>query len=708
MKKRQKVEKEEEVFADDDAPPVLEAEEGSAFQAEEVVISDEQGAYADDATYVLGEEYFVDNGVLYKHAANNQPHQQPQQQDGKAMEFNFLDSANGGTNICCGLCGEIVPYDLLMNQHLPMFHPEVLSDGIVDLEEIPYEAWLNEKMQNEKMPGGSGGEGGAGGMRYMDPRAQISRPIRSTRTLRRISQIRVNINEMSVAELEAALKRKMVEKMGRAVPVTLVDKQHSQCGICDAIISLNKKFEVVHLVRHFNAWHPSEHKCSGTWLSLKDVPMEGGTGGKPLSTQDFAVIETAIDAADNLQCIWCGMSMDSNALAMHFHEIHPEEIEVPKCNLCLQELVVNARLTEKYGEEFNVTMPDEHHFKCGKFTTKYTSEAALDKAIGKKIRKLQNGEDNEEEEEEDGLDEEEAGGTPRNNKKPAASCDTFSNSRMAFGRRSKPKRTFIQPSLRQATPVNSQYVEAVTDCHWRCKMCKHDIYAAVISAGAIRHYRAFHIEHLQSMQYELCKTRLERVSDGCMEFLHIDLIECLLCRMTFPLHRPFNMCRAIRHLKAKHPSKMPEYKSENKEEKPQPKKRAAASDDVDVSNIPGTSRQAAKTVASAVEPNENEVVCAEVSDPEVLSMLRDNYGNVEFHKAFSIYGGNVTQQIYMLTNVGEEIDEEVVEQIASQFSGVEPTDDIIVVQYPKDSAAEQPSQQPEYAEELEEKMAQKL
>lgn len=51
------------------------------------------------------------------------------------------------------------------------------------------------------------------------------------------------------------------------MPVTLVDKQHARCGICGAIVSLNKKFEVVHLVRHFNAWHPSAHKCAGTWLS---------------------------------------------------------------------------------------------------------------------------------------------------------------------------------------------------------------------------------------------------------------------------------------------------------------------------------------------------------------------------------------------------------------------------------------------------------
>lgn len=112
----------------------------------------------------------------------------------------------------------------------------------------------------------------------------------------------------------------------------LVDKQHAKCGICGAIVSLNKKFEVIHLVRHFNAWHPSAHKCNGTWGKRDMLP----DNMKPLSTQDFAVIDTTIDAPDNLQCIWCGMFMDGNALAMHFHEIHPEEVEVPKCNLCLK------------------------------------------------------------------------------------------------------------------------------------------------------------------------------------------------------------------------------------------------------------------------------------------------------------------------------------------------------------------------------------
>jgi predicted molibdopterin-dependent oxidoreductase YjgC len=62
-----------------------------------------------------------------------------------------------------------------------------------------------------------------------------TRPIRSTRTLRRVSQIRVNTQTMSLLELEDALRKKMVEKMGRKIPVSLVDKEHARCGICNAV-----------------------------------------------------------------------------------------------------------------------------------------------------------------------------------------------------------------------------------------------------------------------------------------------------------------------------------------------------------------------------------------------------------------------------------------------------------------------------------------
>ncbi|VDK87559.1 unnamed protein product, partial [Litomosoides sigmodontis] len=448
--------------------------------------------------------------------------------DLRAVEFNFLDSKN----ICCGLCGEIVPHDLLLSSHIPQHHPEVLEEGVTAFEDVPYESWLREKLSEEKRRIENSASSGI----YDD----LPSSHNSGRIYRSVSTIRVNPNEMTLNQLITALRKKMFEKLGRTVPVTLVDKQHARCGICNAVVSLNRKFEVVHLVRHFNAWHPSVHQCAGKWKLKK--PQAGL--GKPLSIQDFAVIDTTLDRGANLQCIWCGMFMAAEALAMHFSEVHPEEVEVPKCNLCLQELVINARLLEKYSDDFDVSMPDEHHIRCGKYGTMHTSEARLHTAIEKRLKLCEEGK-NTNDIEDDEMEEEKA--------------TSYVNSRMTFG--CKPKRQFIMPALRQAAPVNSRYVEAVNDCHWKCKMCNGDILAAVISAGAIRHFRTEHPHHLHNMQYELCKTRLERISDGCMEFINPQLIECLVCNMTYMLHRPFNMCRAIRHLRSKHPDLMPEFSS---------------------------------------------------------------------------------------------------------------------------------------------------
>lgn len=103
---------------------------------------------------------------------------------------------------------------------------------------------------------------------------------------------------------------------------------------------------------------------------------------------------------------------------------------------------------------------------------------------------------------------------------PSVGPAAYSNSRMKFGkiflpyskitlsfigRRSKPKRQFIMPALRQAAPINSKFVHPITECHWKCKLCGKDILAAVISAGSIRHFRKNHPEHLESLQFELCK-----------------------------------------------------------------------------------------------------------------------------------------------------------------------------------------------------------
>ncbi|CAD5224997.1 unnamed protein product [Bursaphelenchus okinawaensis] len=522
MRKRKHV-KEEAPEDEFEAPPVLEPEATNEEPSRSNTFNQ-----VEFQTFEEGQYQTVPEGQF---AAPNE------------IEFNFVDNEN----VQCGICGEIVAFKTLFNDHITNRHPEYSGYTLEDDGYIPYQAYQKPFIE----PG-----------RY-DPRVSNkmslpphfnndpTRPIRSTRALRKVSQIRVNINEMDLDKLEDCLNKKMVEKMGRKVPVTLVDKQHARCGLCNAVVSLNKKFEIVHLVRHFNAWHPSAHKCSGHWMQRIQETDPYELQMKPLGLEDFAVIDLNAGAADNLQCIWCGMFMDVDSLAMHFHEIHPEEVEVPKCRLCLQELVTNARFKEKFGELMDIRLPDEHHYKCRRFEVTTSSEAGLDRALKRHMKKSNNDQGTtpaRESDDETVQDEEQAAGP-----------EPFSNSRMSFGKRNKPKRQFIMPSLRQADPVNSKFVQPISDCHWKCKLCGMDILAAVISAGAIKHYRQYHSLQLDPMQSELCKARLEKISDGCMEFVNSEEIECLICGMTYPLHRPYNMCRAIRHLKLKHPEQMPEY-----------------------------------------------------------------------------------------------------------------------------------------------------
>ncbi|KHN71051.1 hypothetical protein Tcan_02564 [Toxocara canis] len=178
---------------DDEPPPHLDPEEGPAT---EEAVQMENLERAPETEYIEGmgevirvqspggtqqfiqinaaqqiddETFYVDeNGMLVEETS---------QQDLRAVEFNFLDSKN----ICCGLCGEIVPYDLLMSEHLPSQHPEVLGDGTaMDFEEIPYEVWLRDKLSSEKKHMENGFRSAA-----YDP----LRMARSTRVLRRVSQV---------------------------------------------------------------------------------------------------------------------------------------------------------------------------------------------------------------------------------------------------------------------------------------------------------------------------------------------------------------------------------------------------------------------------------------------------------------------------------------------------------------------------------------
>ncbi|EGT33810.1 hypothetical protein CAEBREN_22153 [Caenorhabditis brenneri] len=445
----------------------------------------------------------------------------------------FLDN----NNICCGLCGEIVQYDKLVSEHLPNAHPEYTSPGI-ELEEVPYSSWLKTRLKQESKMMENGfrhydehdGAGFGGTMRLYT---------KGLRQMRKVSQIRVNVNEMSMQQLELALKRKLIEKMGRKVPVSLVDRLHARCDICQAVVSLNKKFEVIHLVRHFNAWHPAEHRCSQEWKEVASVTTSNSR--RPLSLHDFAVVSTDTDQ-NNLQCIWCGMMMDRAALGMHFSEVHSQQIVVPNCSLCLQEMVTTARLMEKYGEDFGISLPDEFHLLSSKLNAKYSSEKAMDKAIDKYLKRVNKG--LEHDNDDDGQDDQET------------ICTT--NSQQSFGRRNRLKRKFVKPCFRQICPQNSEFFEAKSACEWKCRLCSRAVYGAVISAGAIKHFKEFHPADIDRMQYELVKARLERIGDGSMEFVHPQLVECLICSLTYALHKPFNICRAIRHLRLKHPEVMPE------------------------------------------------------------------------------------------------------------------------------------------------------
>lgn len=211
------------------------------------------------------------------------------------------------------------------------------------------------------------------------------------------------------------------------------------------------------------------------------------------------------------------MFVESHCLAQHFGELHQDDVEVPKCNLCMQELILTARFQvrtfygfsrflcymlfyfqEKFSLELQITLPDEHHMKCNACDTNFSNEISLDNHIQRRhVAGLSAVEDPQADEDDVNLEE--------------IGPEAFSNSRMTLGKRRRPKRQFIMPALRQAVPLDSEYVEPIAECHWKCKVCEGDIYGAVISAAAIRHYKFSHPDRVDNMQYEICKSRLEKV-----------------------------------------------------------------------------------------------------------------------------------------------------------------------------------------------------
>uniref|UniRef100_A0A0N5B783 Uncharacterized protein n=1 Tax=Strongyloides papillosus TaxID=174720 RepID=A0A0N5B783_STREA len=98
---------------------------------------------------------------------------------------------------------------------------------------------------------------------------------------RKMSQFRITPREMTIPQLENALKKKIVEMMGRKIPATLVDKKHVQCGDCPAIIALMEKFDMSNLKSHFISCHSREHICSGKCSGLKGNTLAAQQAGAP-------------------------------------------------------------------------------------------------------------------------------------------------------------------------------------------------------------------------------------------------------------------------------------------------------------------------------------------------------------------------------------------------------------------------------------------
>lgn len=624
-------------------------------QGQIVDLITDTGARVDPSQMGPNDQIRLDDGgvgdVKTKEEAGGEEENAPSASDRANMEFmnscNFLDS----NNICCGLCGEIVLYDKLISEHLPHAHPETQTQD-VQLEEVPYHSWLKDRLRKESKLLENGfrayddhdnaGFGGA---------ARLYQ--RSMKQMRKVSQIRVNVNEMTMVQLENALKRKMIEKMGRKVPVSLVDRLHARCDICQAVVSLNKKFEVVHLVRHFNAWHPAEHRCTQEWKETPNVTNPGSR--RALSLHDFAVVSTDTDQ-NNLQCIWCGMLMDRAALGMHFTEIHTQQILVPNCSLCLQEMVMTARLMEKYGEDFGISLPDEFHLMSSKLGAKYSSEKAMDKAIDKYLKRSQSGNGggggngkppvgvNQQEQDEMGEDQLE---------EDDDQTISITNSQQCFGRRNRLKRKFVKTCFRQTCPPNSEYFIAKSACEWRCRLCDRNVYGAVISAGAIKHFKEFHPADIDKMQYELVKARLERIGDGSMEFVHPQLVECLICSLTYALHKPFNICRAIRHLKLKHPEVMPETSG----------KSISGAEVTETTNL---QKPVSKKPRSKIRFGEV------ITDPIELEKFRKENYDQHFDKVQVVYGIKKNNEpAYILLMENEEMDEKTALEMAEKLRAEE-------------------------------------
>uniref|UniRef100_A0A0N5CB16 C2H2-type domain-containing protein n=1 Tax=Strongyloides papillosus TaxID=174720 RepID=A0A0N5CB16_STREA len=188
------------------------------------------------------------------------------------------------------------------------------------LEELINIAFVSEEYGDKDKYVGMPGSATLGRPPYVPPKERI------------IAQVHDKPKEMNLQQLEEVLAKRIIEETGRGICATLVDDQCAECGICKAAVPLYENFVTANFVNHINEQHPRIHRCSGSWPGLNKsiLAILKSTVPKPLSFSDFAIADSNINDDDNLQCIWCGIFMDTQALAVHFYEVHSSEIEVPR------------------------------------------------------------------------------------------------------------------------------------------------------------------------------------------------------------------------------------------------------------------------------------------------------------------------------------------------------------------------------------------
>lgn len=252
---------------------------------------------------------------------------------------------------------------------------------------------------------------------------------------------------------------------GRQIPVSFINARFARCELCATVVNLGPyNYDPHCMVRHVRSWH-AIHDCSGTWAPFAKHDKSRNDSRKWFSKDDLAFLVAQV------QCIWCGVFMNDDEVASHFLKYHTNEVILPKCSLCFNEVILNARLREKFGEGIQCYIRAETEFQCAICAQGVHSLLELEEHINEahsdlfdtatgnpnvmicpdapkpSFEKFRHGR---------GRRIKRAPGTV----KAEAIASPLVNSRMIMTKKGRRQRPLMLPSINQAIPANSPYVEA--------------------------------------------------------------------------------------------------------------------------------------------------------------------------------------------------------------------------------------------------------